>query len=111
MFYDNADFYPTPMQLADKMLSMVDLKCVRFVLEPSAGKGNLVNALKSSMRYAGYSNITGKHGSDIEIDCIEQDKNLQYLLKGAGERLIYDNFLTLGIVKYGFIKKTIITKI
>lgn len=99
MFYDNADFYPTPVQLADKMLSMVDLKRVHFVLEPSAGKGNLVNALKSNMRYAGYSNITGKHGNDVEIDCIEQDKNLQHLLKGAGERLIYDNFLTFQTLK------------
>lgn len=93
MFYDNADFYPTPADLATVMVNMADLKRVHFVLEPSAGKGDLVDKLKSKMRYDGYSNITGKHGSDVEIDCIEQDVNLQNLLKGAGKRLIFDDFL------------------
>ena len=49
MFYDNADFYPTPEALADYMVNMADLKRVRFVLEPSAGKGDLVKALKNKM--------------------------------------------------------------
>lgn len=93
MFYENTDFYPTPEALAVRMVDMIDTKRVHFVLEPSAGKGDLVDKLKSKMRYHGYSNITGKHGSDVEIDCIEQDGNLQSLLKGAGKRLIFDDFL------------------
>ena len=93
MFYENADFYPTPEALAAHMVDMVDTKRVHFVLEPSAGKGDLVDKLKSKMRYDGYSNITDKHGSDVEIDCIEKDGNLQNLLKGAGKRLVYDDFL------------------
>lgn len=93
MFYENADFYPTPEALAARMVDMVDTKRVHFVLEPSAGKGDLVDKLKSKMRYDGYSNITDKHGSDVEIDCIEKDGNLQNLLKGAGKRLVYDDFL------------------
>ena len=93
MFYENPDFYPTPEGLGGRMVDMIDTKRVHFVLEPSAGKGDLVDKLKSKMRYHGYSNITGKHGSDVEIDCIEQDGNLQSLLKGAGKRLIFDDFL------------------
>ena len=93
MFYENTDFYSTPEALAVRMVDMIDTKRVHFVLEPSAGKGDLVDKLKSKMRYHGYSNITGKHGSDVEIDCIEQDGNLQSLLKGAGKRLIFDDFL------------------
>lgn len=93
MFYENADFYPTPEALAARMVDMVDTKRVHFVLEPSAGKGDLVDKLQSKMRYDGYSNITDKHGSDVEIDCIEKDGNLQNLLKGAGKRLVYDDFL------------------
>ena len=93
MFYGNADFYPTPEALAARMVDMIDTSRVHFVLEPSAGKGDLVDKLKSKMRYDGYSNITGNHGSDVEIDCIEQDGNLQNLLKGAGKRLIFDDFL------------------
>lgn len=93
MFYENADFYPTPETLAARMVDMVDTKRVHFVLEPSAGKGDLVDKLKNKMSYYGYSNITGKHGSDVEVDCIEKDVNLQNLLKGAGKRLIFDDFL------------------
>lgn len=93
MFYENADFYPTPEALAARMVDMVDTQRVHFVLEPSAGKGDLVEKIKNKMRYYGYSNITGKHGSDVEIDCIEKDGNLQNLLKGAGKRLIFDDFL------------------
>ena len=93
MFYENADFFPTPEALAARMVDMVDTKRVHFVLEPSAGKGDLVDKLQSKMRYDGYSNITDKHGSDVEIDCIEKDGNLQNLLKGAGKRLVYDDFL------------------
>lgn len=93
MFYENADFYPTPETLAARMVDMVDTKRVHFVLEPSAGKGDLVEKLKNKMSYYGYSHITDKHGSDVEIDCIEKDGNLQNLLKGTGKRLIFDDFL------------------
>ena len=93
MFYANADFYPTPETLAARMVDMIDTKRVHFVLEPSAGKGDLVDKLKNKMSYYGYSNITGKHGSDVEVDCIEKDCNLQNLLKGAGKRLVFDDFL------------------
>ena len=99
MFYDNEDFYPTPAELADKMVAMADLKRVHFVLEPSAGKGDLVTAIENKMRYAGYSEYTDKHGSQVEIDCIEQDSNLQNLLKGAGKRLVYDDFLNFETFK------------
>ena len=99
MFYENADFYPTPDALAARMVDMIDTKRVHFVLEPSAGKGDLVDKLKSKMRYDAYSNITGNHGSDVEIDCIEQDGNLQNLLKGAGKRLIFDDFLKFETLK------------
>lgn len=40
----NADFYPTPRHVIDTMLSADDLTG-KTVLEPSAGKGNIVDAL------------------------------------------------------------------
>lgn len=46
MFTDNKDFYPTPQNLIDKMLDGLDWKMIHTVLEPSAGKGNIVEALK-----------------------------------------------------------------
>ena len=54
MFYDNEDFYHTPAELANKMVAMADLKRVHFVLELSAGKGDLVTTIENKMRYAGY---------------------------------------------------------
>ena len=45
MFKDNPDFYPTPPQLIRKMTSKLEWKYINSVLEPSAGKGNLVEAI------------------------------------------------------------------
>lgn len=99
MFYDNADFYPTPEALAEYMVSMADLRRVRFVLEPSAGKGDLVKALKNKMEYVEYNSYTEKHGRDVDVDCIEKDGNLRSLLKGAGSRVIHNDFLTFDTLK------------
>lgn len=41
----NKDFYPTPREVIDRMLLGVDV-FNKVVLEPSAGKGNIVDALK-----------------------------------------------------------------
>src|SRR5574344_1065904 len=43
---DASDFYPTPMHIAGQMLSLIDMGGVTTVLEPSAGKGDLCDALK-----------------------------------------------------------------
>lgn len=42
----NPDFYPTPPEIIDYMLSELDING-KVVLEPSAGKGNIVDALKT----------------------------------------------------------------
>ena len=38
-------FYPTPPSIADKMLTGLDMMYIRSVLEPSAGKGDLIDAI------------------------------------------------------------------
>ena len=35
-------FYPTPRAVAEKLLETVDVRPVKYILEPSAGKGDLV---------------------------------------------------------------------
>lgn len=109
---DDFDFYPTPKELAKKMLSGIDWRVVQNVLEPSAGKGDLVEAIFEEMRSdveerVGRYNVanTLNHKS---IDCIEIDKNLQTLLRerinklhnsfehgGSANciRLVFDDFL------------------
>lgn len=44
---DYKEFYPTPEELVNKMLDGVNLNYVKTVLEPSAGKGDIVQGLKA----------------------------------------------------------------
>lgn len=75
----NKDFYPTPEQVIDKMMEYEPVQGMKF-LEPSAGKGNIVDWL-------------WEHGAADVIAC-EKDKNLQKLLSGKC-RLVCDDFFNL----------------
>lgn len=88
----NNDFYPTPNHLLEKMLEGVDFKKVHTVLEPSAGKGDILDFLKSKINKIPYYYT-------IEIDCIEKDERLQQILKGNNYRLIYNDFLSFHTMK------------
>jgi phospholipid N-methyltransferase len=91
MFTNNPDFFPTPKHLINKMLSKIDFRCIRSVLEPSAGKGDLVEAITDRFKYS----QSGYNRKDkYDIDCVELDENLQHILKGKGYRLVHDNYLT-----------------
>lgn len=47
IFTDNADFYPTPKEVIEQMM-MGENIVGKTVLEPSAGKGDIVDWLKES---------------------------------------------------------------
>ncbi|WP_273717073.1 DUF4942 domain-containing protein [Alkalihalobacillus pseudalcaliphilus] len=53
------------------------------VLEPSAGKGNIVNYIREKCRR-----------SAVKIDVIENDPELSSLLTGAGNTVVWSDFLT-----------------
>lgn len=95
MFTDNKDFYPTPENLINKMLCDINFKMIYSILEPSAGSGNIVEAIKKKEKF--YSNTYNKFYYDI--DCIEIDRNLQSILKGKNFRVVYNNFLTYDTMK------------
>ena len=68
------DFYPTPSWLAGKMLSGLDYKMIRSVLEPSAGKGDLVDAIaRAHFDWERYRNL--------EVDICEIDPYLRQICK------------------------------
>lgn len=95
---DNSDFYPTPLSLAGKMLALIDWRRVKYILEPSAGKGDLVNAvcrMVESKRYSDKNSLCYdlKERPNDCFDVIESDYNLRLLLRGKGLRLIDDDFL------------------
>lgn len=89
-----AEFYPTPESVAKKMLEYVDLRVTDTILEPSAGKGDLVDAIVRRSK-------TERYSREIidDIDTIEIDENLQHILRGKKYRVVHDDFLTFNTYK------------
>ncbi|MFR4518340.1 MAG: DUF4942 domain-containing protein [Fusobacterium sp.] len=88
----NKDFYPTPDVLVHKMIGKIKNKeGISTILEPSAGKGNIVDKI---LNYSSFRRAS--------VDCIEKDEELQSFLKGKGYRLVYNDFLNFNTKKkYG----------
>lgn len=81
-------FYPTPQHLVAKMYDKVKWHKVRSILEPSAGKGDIVEGFrqiyneKEKEKYSRYDILCNKVPNwNKTIDCIEIDPNLAELLK------------------------------
>lgn len=73
----NDQFYPTPPSVAEKMLAGLDISSIKYVLEPSAGKGDLIHSFMSKyLLKAGYYNR-----KQIEIDACEIDPYLRQICK------------------------------
>lgn len=75
----NPDFYPTPDEVIDRMLYGIDLTG-KVVLEPSAGKGNIVDYLKA-------------HGAK-EVIAAEKNDDLRTIVAGKC-RIIGKDFFNL----------------
>ncbi len=81
-------YFPTPDTLAFDMVDKLDVKPGQKVLEPSAGKGSLADAVLS------------KYGADTKIDTIEVNSKLANLLKAKGYDPKQEDFLELKGVRY-----------
>lgn len=69
-----SEFYPTPESLVKKMLEGVNWDYIHTVLEPSAGKGDILREIaREAHRY--------RYGKTFDVDCIEIDPNLRQILK------------------------------
>ena len=79
IFTENPDFYPTPIEVIEQMM-MNEVIVGKTILEPSAGKGDIVNWLNAN-------------GAGRVIAC-EKDPSIRRLLDGKCEILSYD-FLTV----------------
>ena len=70
------EFYPTPDSLIEKMLDGIDYRMIGSVLEPSAGKGDLIKGFLhhrwQKLRY---------NSGDISVDAIEIDPYLRQICK------------------------------
>lgn len=105
-----SEFYPTPESLVKKMLEGIDLAYIHTILEPSAGKGDILREIaKEENSY--------RNRADFDVDCIEIDPHLRQILKynfsddrrcqfdrwkdaeyktffKQGINIVHDNFLT-----------------
>lgn len=91
---DNKNFFPTPKTLVEKLIRGVeynDQSHKTYILEPSAGKGDLAEGIKNE-----WKNWSNK----LEVDCIEIDTNLQAVLEKNGFRVVWDDFLTYKTFKH-----------
>lgn len=77
-------FYPTPKNLVNQMLDLVDWDRVQFALEPSAGKGDIAKAIKERMK---------QKKQPIQLDCVEIDPDLRAVLKQRGYTVVANDFL------------------
>lgn len=82
----NEDFYPTPNNLIERLIDLgsggrLTIRGARRILEPSAGKGNIINYINNM-------------GYKPKIDAIEKDMELSNLLSGAGHNVVWNDFLS-----------------
>jgi hypothetical protein len=97
MFNNIQDFFPTPVNIIDKMLFGIDFKQINSVLEPSGGKGDILDFVKNKLKYSRSSYCN--NNINFDIDTIEIDQNLQHILKGKGYRIVHNDFLTYNTYK------------
>ena len=71
---NDIQFYPTPLAFAEKILSGIDWEKIETVLEPSAGKGDFVEAIIRKKKLVSYRNKA------FSVDTIEIDPYLREIL-------------------------------
>ena len=77
--YYNDDYYPTPLRLINKMIGKIN-GSPRMILEPSAGSGSIIEALKERRKVD-------------KIYAIESDPELRAMLMGKKIDLLDSDFL------------------
>ena len=89
----NKTFYPTPKYLILRMVSKLQNEDARTYLDPSAGRGDIIDYLHDTYQYR-----------TDRVDAIEIDETLQATLRGKNINVIDSDFLTFaGADKYDVI--------
>ena len=92
------DYYPTPDSFLKEITNGMDWKNIEYVLEPSAGKGSIVEHVITCKKVCGFRGHWSKR--NIDIDCIEIEPELRAILKGKEFRVVHDDFLTFHTYKH-----------
>ena len=73
-------FFPTPLPLIERMIALSSLKASDRVLEPSAGKGDILDVIKDQF-------------PDIQLDAVERHSTLVKILILKGYNFVGSDFL------------------
>lgn len=82
-------FYPTPPALVKKMYNKIEWTKVHSILEPSAGKGDILEEIirlhkqSEKKKYEYYGSNYNDAIWNISMDCVEIDPNFAAILKEA----------------------------
>lgn len=93
------DFYPTPVSLVEKLLQGLSLNEYHKILDLGAGKGDISDYIKEHINDRIDDKRYWNYRRDVEIDVVEINQDLQYILRGKGYRLIHDDILTFNTRK------------
>ncbi len=74
-------FFPTPKRLIDELIAIAEIKKGDKILEPSAGKGDILDAIKK------------RYQDDVKLSACEINYSLRELLKLKDYEIIGNNFL------------------
>lgn len=85
---DFQQFYPTPPELAEKLVKLIDDEVKGLVLEPSAGVGNLADAFIKS-RSRDWNNFKQR-----DVHCVEISPERTAILRNKGYVVVWDDFLS-----------------
>ena len=91
--YFDPEFFPTPRPVINKMLGRID-SAARYFLEPSAGRGDIAEAIKDQLEGYGWTRRA------IEVDCIEQSPDLCAILKDKELSIVGTDWMTYNGVSY-----------
>lgn len=95
------NYYPTPKRLINKMVSKIkNHNAIEYILEPSAGKGNIIEGLTDEYKYSSEY----KYSRQKNIHAIEKDPVLVAVLRENEIKVIDYDFLQFsGVDKYDLI--------
>jgi hypothetical protein len=80
-------YFPTPAPVVERMLKLVNIRAGKTVLEPSAGKGNIADRIKTLY-------------PDVKLDCIELNYSLRNILTAKGHNIVGHDFLSFDAQDY-----------
>jgi hypothetical protein len=93
LLQDNKSFYPTPEKLIHKMINKINRPCsdIKFILEPSAGGGAIINSLLHS-KFDSYTTVISAIEKD---DYLRSELNrLSTFKQHSAYKVIDSDFLT-----------------